>query len=164
MLIEKIMRLITKKKKDFPSRWGEIKIYCNAGCYSASVTDLWNGNCKDKQGEKNQYLYFSSQANEAAAPVMLHTVIQALDAPPGLSKDKAAFKLLSSSSTIILSLFHHYSFFMFTLRTTKRILLIYKNTPSEHFQLNSGFLYFNSLLSLSFSIWTKGWMIVCERG
>lgn len=163
MLIEKIMRLITKQKKDFPSRWGEIKIYCNAGCYSASVTDLWNGNCKDKQGEKNQYLYFPSQANKAA-PAMLHTLVQALDAPPGLSKDRAAFRLLSSSSTIILSLFHHYSFFMFTLRTTKRIVLIYKNAPSEHFQLNSGFLHFNSLLSLSFSIWTKGWMIVCERG
>lgn len=123
MLIKKIMRLITKKKKkkDFPSRWGEIKIYCNAGCYSPSVTDLWNGNCKDKQGKKNQYLYFCSQANEAAAPVMLHTVTQALDAAPGMSKDKAAFNLLPSSSTILFSLFHHYSFSMFTLKTTKRI-------------------------------------------
>lgn len=29
-----------KKKKIFPSRWGEIMMYSIAVCYSASVTDL----------------------------------------------------------------------------------------------------------------------------
>lgn len=65
MLIEKIMRLNTKKKKkDFPSRWGEVKIYGNAVCYSASVTDLWNGNSKDKQEKKiNIYIFPPRQTN-----------------------------------------------------------------------------------------------------
>lgn len=47
-----------KKKKDFPSRWGEIKIYSNAVRYSTSVTDLWNGNSKDKQRKKSIPIFF----------------------------------------------------------------------------------------------------------